>query len=331
MQGNALTWLGQAGFRLRLDGLEILIDPFTSDHEARLVPTPDLAEIATGIDWLLITHDHLDHFDDGFVSVLASYSPDASIVVPHPLVPKAKELAPELPVVGVGPGDSLQLAADVHLRCVPAWHAAEVGDGYSQGLDEDGACAFVGYIISTPEIALYHSGDTLVTDELRHVLAREQIALRSCPSTDAIISARRRGWSGTWTDAMQSSSQPNWGSRCWFRCTGICLPETRCIPGPSSTRPPRTPACRSWYPPVSSRFRFLASRMQHPSDLSPAALAGQVAIVTGGGRGVGLGIVQSLAQAGMSVAIVGRTEQRSNWRPKPQDRAACPHSRSQQT
>jgi NAD(P)-dependent dehydrogenase (short-subunit alcohol dehydrogenase family) len=48
--------------------------------------------------------------------------------------------------------------------------------------------------------------------------------------------------------------------------------------------------------------------MQHPSDPSPAALAGQVAIVTGGGRGVGLGIVQSLARAGMSVAIVARTQ-----------------------
>jgi NAD(P)-dependent dehydrogenase (short-subunit alcohol dehydrogenase family) len=48
--------------------------------------------------------------------------------------------------------------------------------------------------------------------------------------------------------------------------------------------------------------------MHHPSDPSTAALAGQVAIVTGGGRGVGLGIVEALARAGMSVAVVGRTE-----------------------
>jgi NAD(P)-dependent dehydrogenase (short-subunit alcohol dehydrogenase family) len=36
-------------------------------------------------------------------------------------------------------------------------------------------------------------------------------------------------------------------------------------------------------------------------------LAGQVAVVTGGGRGVGLGIVETLAATGMSVAVLGRS------------------------
>jgi len=36
-------------------------------------------------------------------------------------------------------------------------------------------------------------------------------------------------------------------------------------------------------------------------------LSGQVAIVTGGGRGVGLGIVEALAGQGMSIAVVGRS------------------------
>lgn len=43
----------------------------------------------------------------------------------------------------------------------------------------------------------------------------------------------------------------------------------------------------------------------HPFDLT-----GHVAVVTGGGSGLGLGMADGLARAGASVAIVGRTEQR---------------------
>src|SRR5690348_14100954 len=38
-----------------------------------------------------------------------------------------------------------------------------------------------------------------------------------------------------------------------------------------------------------------------------AALDGQVGIVTGGGRGIGRGMTMALAEAGMAVAVAGRT------------------------
>src|ERR1700748_1732471 len=45
---------------------------------------------------------------------------------------------------------------------------------------------------------------------------------------------------------------------------------------------------------------------------SPFDLTGKVAIVTGGNGGIGLGMARGLAEAGASVAIVGRNEAKSN-------------------
>jgi L-ascorbate metabolism protein UlaG (beta-lactamase superfamily) len=172
--------LGQAGFRLNLDGLTILIDPFLSDHEARLFVPPDPVAMATGVDWLLATHEHLDHLDRPFVQKVATQSPEVTLAVPAPLVDEAREIAP-MRIVGVKPGDRLDMSPEVGLHVTPAWHGVEVGDGYSLGNDEGGIARFVGYIIRGPGLSVYHSGDTLVTDELVGRLRGEKIDIALLP------------------------------------------------------------------------------------------------------------------------------------------------------
>jgi L-ascorbate metabolism protein UlaG (beta-lactamase superfamily) len=178
---SSLTWLGQAGFALDLGGLRVLIDPFTSDHEARLFRTVDAESLAAGVDWLLVTHGHLDHFDVEFVRVLDGRSPGAGLVVPSPLVAEAERAAPHLEVVGVQPGDRVELSEKVSVVVIPAWHAVDVADGYSQGLDDGGESSFVGYVVRTDDVSLYHSGDTLVTDGLRAALAEEKVDIALLP------------------------------------------------------------------------------------------------------------------------------------------------------
>jgi NAD(P)-dependent dehydrogenase (short-subunit alcohol dehydrogenase family) len=48
----------------------------------------------------------------------------------------------------------------------------------------------------------------------------------------------------------------------------------------------------------------------HASERSHPELAGQVVIVTGGTRGIGLGIVRVLARAGVKLVVTGRKPER---------------------
>jgi L-ascorbate 6-phosphate lactonase len=178
---GSLTWLGQAGFLVETEGLRILIDPFLSAHEARLFPPPPAEPLTEGIDWLLVTHEHLDHLDVDLLPILARRSPDITVVLPTPIVEQATRLHPGLRTVGVQPGDVVDLAPTVALHVLPAWHGVEMADAYSQGRGEDGRVRFVGYLVQAPGIGLYHAGDTLVTDELRAALAGHAIDVALLP------------------------------------------------------------------------------------------------------------------------------------------------------
>jgi L-ascorbate metabolism protein UlaG (beta-lactamase superfamily) len=139
----------------------LLVDPFFGKDDARLYPPPEPEAYAAEIDVLLVTHEHVDHLDRSFLPVLAQHSPRVQVVVPKPIVAEAAGLVGDERVTGVEAGQELALAGDLSVRVVPAVHALVPADGYSTG---DGR--FVGYVVATPELALYHAGDTLVTDEL---------------------------------------------------------------------------------------------------------------------------------------------------------------------
>jgi len=173
-----LTWLGQAGFMVEYASTRILIDPFLSDHPARLYPPPPDEEIRSRIDWLLVTHEHLDHLDLEFTASLISRCPDLRVMLPTSLATLVANVVPTEQVTTIAPGDSVELAPSMRVDVMPAFHGIEVADGYSDG-SAFGGPRFVGYVVRTPAGSLYHSGDTIVNDELVGALrgAKVDIAL----------------------------------------------------------------------------------------------------------------------------------------------------------
>jgi L-ascorbate 6-phosphate lactonase len=195
VSATVVTWLGQAGVLVESGKTRLLIDPFFSDYEARRYASPPPDAYAGEADALLVTHEHLDHLDEQFLPTLAQTSPAARIVVPKPIAADVGRLVDTDRIVPVQPGDQLQLTRDVSLDVAPAWHGLTPADGYRTA--DDGR--FVGYVVATPERTLYHSGDTLVSEELIATVRKSDIDVAFLPINWRDFFREERGIVGNMT------------------------------------------------------------------------------------------------------------------------------------
>jgi L-ascorbate metabolism protein UlaG (beta-lactamase superfamily) len=188
-----LSWLGQAGFILRAGDTVAMIDPFLStghdrDYLSNLAP-----DAATGIDLVLCTHEHVDHFDAESAPAIATASPGAVFVVPTPIVDMVTEVGIGADrVVGMQPGEEVELAG-LAIRAVPAMHGVTMEDAYGFGEDLSGGLVrFLGYVVDAGEVRLYHAGDTIhypgMEDTLRELAV--DIAMLPINGRDPIREAR---------------------------------------------------------------------------------------------------------------------------------------------
>src|SRR5262249_2235288 len=127
-----LTWLGQAGFRIELGGAVVVVDPWLSPHEDRLIPAAPLELAADGVDVLLVTHEHLDHLHLPFLAHFLERSPAARIVLPKAIADLVADIAPAARLVLVQPHDVVDVAG-VQLHVTPACHGVFPADAYGDG------------------------------------------------------------------------------------------------------------------------------------------------------------------------------------------------------
>jgi L-ascorbate 6-phosphate lactonase len=181
----AFWWLGQSGFLLRSAGMTIYLDPFLSEHPARLVPPLFPLETAPPADIVFCTHEHWDHLDPATLPALAQHSPRARFVVPRPIVDQITALGIEAErVVGVQPDEEHALGA-LTVFPMPARHGLKSPPAaYDFGSGEQGSQGhyrYLGYVIELAGVRVYHAGDTVAYDGLVERLQRLAVDVALLP------------------------------------------------------------------------------------------------------------------------------------------------------
>lgn len=205
-----VTFVNHATVLIQTDSLNILTDPVWSTRIGpfhgigvkRHRPPGIRFEDLPPIDVVLLSHDHYDHMDVPTLRRLARRF--------RPRIITGLGNAEYLAVRGVSGGEDLDwwqgatLAPNVHLTAVPARHWS------ARGIDDHDRTLWLGFVIDTPEGALYFAGDTgygrflaMIHDRFPHIrLAllpiaperpRAPLAARHMSAGDAVRVARSLG------------------------------------------------------------------------------------------------------------------------------------------
>ena len=172
-----LWWLGQAGFLLRGAGTTLLVDPYLTSTGARRFPPPfpaaEAAEVAAGVDAVLVTHEHGDHLDVDVARAFAEAGSAARWVVPEPVVDRLAALGIRRELIEPArPGRPLTVGT-VRVDPLPAHHGVDMADAYGTGAELSGGLVrFLGYVVDLGGTRIYHSGDCIDYPGLAEELAR---------------------------------------------------------------------------------------------------------------------------------------------------------------
>lgn len=166
--------LGQTGYYFEFGDINVLIDPYLSDYVRkiegddlkRLIAIPIFPDDFIKVDWLLITHDHIDHCDPETIVPLINKFPDIKIMGPHSVRKALEKMGVNCERFFLASNEWLTLEENLRVKAVPAAHP--VIRKY-----DDGTYNCIGYMIDFFNKKIYHSGDTSVDEELITALKRE--------------------------------------------------------------------------------------------------------------------------------------------------------------
>ena len=187
--------IGQSGLRIEYSDKVIYVDPYLSDSVKildaddleRLLPAPFFADEVSDADWVLITHDHIDHCDPMTIPAIAKRSPHAKFLGPASVIEKLVEWGVSRDRLYLANKLNCILFDGVEVSVIPAAHPLIE-------YDADNNLLCVGYMLATLCERVYIAGDTVVNQSiLERIKESGTVDIAVLPVNESNFFRERRG------------------------------------------------------------------------------------------------------------------------------------------
>ncbi|AZS13311.1 MBL fold metallo-hydrolase [Paenibacillus lutimineralis] len=166
----AIWFLGQESVIVKGDDVTIYIDPYVSDFldrngPVRSYPAPICPKDITQADLCLITHEHVDHMDEGTITVFHAQNGSAPLIAPACCHQDLRRMGvSDSSILTADVSEPIELFSKLKITVIPAAH---------EQLEQDdrGHYRSVGYVLELNGVTLYHAGDTVIYPGLTERIA----------------------------------------------------------------------------------------------------------------------------------------------------------------
>ena len=165
ISGNALVWLGHNSFFMQLAGKKILFDPvfFHIPFVKRRSKLPVDPRIFSGIDYLLISHDHYDHMDKNSIRQICEQNPQITVFCGLGVGKLLNKWLPDIKTVEAGWYQQIR-DGDLKLTFMPCQHWGK------RSASDGGKRLWGAFMIEGDGLSIYYSGDTGYNDHFREIV-----------------------------------------------------------------------------------------------------------------------------------------------------------------
>ncbi len=160
---DVIVWLGHASFFIRLGGTTLITDPVYYDMSfiKRHVGIPCEVEKIRGIDYLLLSHGHRDHFDKKTINKLINVNPEIEALVPLNNTSYLQKKGVKFQEAGWYQKYKTKNGLEVYLLPAKHWNR--------RGLLDFNQTLWGSFIIKYKDKVIYFAGDTSMGDHFEDI------------------------------------------------------------------------------------------------------------------------------------------------------------------